>query len=88
LIQCFLSNEYRLAQRAAWSISRAARKKPELTKPYIKDLVARLSRTDVHDAVIRNSVRVLEEIENSEELHGDVMNACFAFIEKPSTLLL
>src|SRR3954454_544962 len=85
LINCFLTNEYRLAQRAAWSVSWAARKKPELIKRYIKDLVAQLSRTDVHDAVIRNSVRVLEEIEIPEELHGNVMNACFAFIEKPST---
>jgi len=85
LIKCFLANEYRLGQRAAWSVSWAARKKPELIKPYIKDLVGQLGRTDVHDAVIRNSVRVLEAIEIPEELHGDVMNACFAFIEKPST---
>src|SRR3954465_15421719 len=85
LIKCFLANEYRLAQRAAWSVSWAARKKPELVKPYIKDLVAQLSRTDVHDAVIRNSVRILEAIEIPEEFHGDVMNACFAFIEKSST---
>jgi len=85
LIKCFLANEYRLAQRAAWSVSWAARKKPELIKPYIKDIVAQLTRTDVHDAVIRNSVRVLEAIEIPEELHGDVMNACFAFIEKPFT---
>jgi hypothetical protein len=85
LMKCFLANEYRLAQRAAWSVSWAARKKPELIKPFIKDLVAQLNRTDVHNAVIRNSVRVLEEIEIPEELHGDVMNACFAFIEKPST---
>jgi hypothetical protein len=84
LMQCFLANEYRLAQRAAWSVSWAARKKPELIKPYIKDLVAQLSRTDVHNAVIRNSVRVLEETEIPESLHGDVMNACFGFIEKPS----
>jgi hypothetical protein len=84
LMQCFLTNEYRLAQRAAWSVSWAARKKPELIKPYIKDLVAQLSRTDVHDAVIRNSVRVLEEIEIPELLHADVINACFDFIEKPS----
>lgn len=85
LIKCFLSNEYRLAQRAAWCVSWAARKKPELIKPHIKDLVAQLGRTDVHDAVIRNSVRVLQEIEIPRELHGDVINACFEFIETPST---
>src|ERR1044072_8382153 len=84
LMKCFLSNEYRLAQRAAWCVSWAARKKPELIKSHIKDLVIQLGRTDVHDAVIRNSVRVLQEIEIPKELHGDVMNACFEFIEKPS----
>ena len=85
LIACFLSNEYRLAQRAAWSVSWAARSKPALIMPYIKDIVAQLQRTDVHNAVIRNSVRVLEDVDIPEVYHGDVMNACFAFIEKPST---
>lgn len=85
LMDCFLSNEYRLAQRAAWSVSSATRSKPDLIAPYIKHIVAQLRRTDVHNAVIRNSVRILEDIAIPEEYHGDVMNACFAFIEKPAT---
>ncbi len=85
LMQCFLSNEYRLAQRAAWSVSRAARQQPEMIAPYIKDLVAQLHRNDVHNAVIRNSVRILEAIEIPEAYHGEVMNACFSFIESPSS---
>jgi len=85
LMQCFLSNEYRLAQRAAWSVSRAAQANPHLLQPYIKDLVAQLPRKDVHDAVIRNSVRILQQIEIPESLHGDLMNSCFSFIESNST---
>ncbi|MES2003273.1 MAG: hypothetical protein V4450_02035 [Bacteroidota bacterium] len=85
LVQCFMSNEYRLAQRAAWSVSWAARKKPEMISPYIKDLVAVLEKKDVHPAVIRNSVRILEQIEIPEVFHGEVMNACFQFIEAPTT---
>lgn len=85
LMQCFLANEYRLAQRAAGSVSWAAKKKPSMVKPYIKDIVAQLERTDVHVAVIRNCVRVLEMIDIPEPLHGDVMNTCFKFIETPST---
>jgi hypothetical protein len=85
LMDCFLSNEYRLAQRAAWSVSWAARAKPQLITPYIGSLVAQLTRTDVHDAVIRNSVRVLEAIEIPERYHGEIMNVCFALIEKPTT---
>lgn len=85
LMECFMSNDYRLAQRAAWSVNWAARKKPEMVEPYIKDLVAVLDKKDVHDAVIRNSLRVLEETEIPEKYHGEVMNACFGFIEKPGT---
>lgn len=85
LMDCFLSDEYRVAQRAAWSVSWAARSKPALIKPYIKDLVGQLERTGVHNAVIRNSVRILEYIDIPEEYHGNAMKACFSFIEKPST---
>lgn len=85
LMDCFLSNDYRVAQRAAWSVSWAARAKPQLIEPYIKNLVEQLTRTDVHNAVIRNSVRILEAISIPEAYHAGVMNACFAFIEKPGT---
>jgi len=85
LMQCFLANEYRLAQRAAWSVSWAARKKPAMVRPHIKDIVSQLERTDVHAAVIRNSVRVLEITDIPESLHGEVMNACFRLVEQPAT---
>jgi len=85
LMQCFTGNDYRIAQRAAWSVSEAAQRKPELIQPYLEDIVAQLQRTDVHPAVVRNSVRILQSIEIPEELHGEVMNACFIFIEKPPT---
>ena len=85
LMGCFLSNEYRLAQRAAWSVSWAAKKTPELIQPYTKDLVAQLPRKDVHDAVIRNSVRILQQIKIPGHLHGELMNSCFEFIESNVT---
>lgn len=85
LMKCFLDDEYRLAQRAAWSVSWAAQKKPVMILPHLNDLVSVLHKKNVHDAVIRNSVRVLQEIEIPEEFHGEVMDACFKFLEKPST---
>jgi len=85
LMQCFLDEEYRLAQRAAWSVSWAAKKKPVMIAPHIKDLVSVLHKNNVHDAVIRNSVRVLQEIYIPKKFHGEVMDACFRFLEKPAT---
>ena len=46
LMKCFLDKEYRIAQRAAWSVSWAARKKPEMIQPYIKVLVEQLQRKE------------------------------------------
>jgi hypothetical protein len=77
LMKCFMSNDYRLAQRAAWSVSWAARKQPTMIAPHYKVL----DRKDVHDAVIRNSLRILEEVVLPGEFHGRVMNACFGFLE-------
>jgi hypothetical protein len=85
LMCCFLDNEYRLSQRAAWSVSWAARKNLAMIHPHIKDLVSVLHKKNIHDAVIRNSVRVLQEVEIPEKFHGQVMDACFQFLEKPST---
>jgi hypothetical protein len=85
LMDCFMDGEYRLSQRAAWSVSWAAKKKPEMVRPHLKEIVSQLQKKDIHDSVIRNAVRILEDIEIPEELHGEVLNACFGFIESPAT---
>jgi hypothetical protein len=74
-----------VAQRAAWSVSLATEKNPALIQPYIKDLVAQLNKKNSHPAVIRNSVRILEQITIPEKYHGEVMTGCFGFIENPAT---
>lgn len=85
LMDCYTDKDYRLSQRAAWSVSWAAKNNPEMIAPYVGVLVKRLQEENVHDAVIRNAVRVLEDIEIPESFHGEVMNSCFTFIENPAT---
>lgn len=85
LMNCYMDNDNRLAQRAAWSVSWAVKQQPALIEPYIGLLVKRLQETVVHPAVIRNTVKILEDIQLPEQYHGDVMNSCFGFIENPAT---
>jgi len=85
LMHCYISDEYQLSQRAAWSVSWAAMQKPEMILPYIKDLVQQIKNKSAHPAVIRNAVRVLEKLEIPEIYHGEIMHACFSFIETPAT---
>ena len=85
LMQCFTDTDYRLAQRAAWCVCWAAIQKPVLVTPYLSLLVEQLKRKDVPIAVIRNSIRILQQVEIPEPLHGSVMNACFDFISEVPT---
>jgi hypothetical protein len=84
LIRCFLSKEKKLAQRAAWSVSWAARKRPDMIKFHMKDLIQVLERKDVHEAVKRNALRLLEETDIPGKFHGKAMNSCFRLLEDPS----
>jgi hypothetical protein len=87
LIDCFLSKEICVAQRAAWSVNWAAQKKPEIVQPYVGILVDQLKRKDVHNAVIRNSLRILGNIDIPEKFHGEVMDACFQFLQNRETAI-
>jgi hypothetical protein len=86
LMACFTSDDNKLAQRAAWSMRWAAEKRPDLIIPHVGSLVKQLNRVDVHDAVIRNSLKVLECVVNiPEEYHGAVLDACFGLLSDRKT---
>jgi len=85
LIQLFFKGEYRITQRAAWPLSYCVRQHPELINPYYKKLLDNLARQDIHIAVIRNTVRLLQDVNIPKRYHGRVMSACFDFIQSPET---
>lgn len=85
LFHIFIGNDTRMAQMASWSLSYAVQKSPHLIQPYLKELIEQLSKKDKHNAVIRNTVRILQDIEIPKKYHGKLMNCCFSFIELPNT---
>lgn len=82
LMQLFLKGEYRVTQRAAWIVSYCADANPELIKPYISKMIERASESNVHQAVPRNVVRVLQFIEIPKKNLGAVVNFCFNALTK------
>ena len=81
LMQLFLSAEYRVVQRSAWIVSLCAEKHPSLIQPWLSKMVRRAGEKDVHDAVRRNVVRVLQFVEIPRKLQGPVVNLCFNFLQ-------
>ena len=85
LMECFLSTEYRLVQRAAWSVGWAAQKNPGAIAPYLGQLVALLQRKDAPPAVTRNCARILQNVLLPERYQGEMMNVCFDLVTRRET---
>lgn len=83
LVTFFLSGEPVLSQRAGWPLSYAGRKHPILVQKHLKKLVKNLQKSNLHDAIKRNTIRLLESIEIPEEITGTLMNICFDYISSP-----
>jgi hypothetical protein len=83
LFSLFLSDEYRVVQRAAWPLSFAVIAYPQLIKKHFSKLLKNLDKPNIHDAVKRNTVRLLQDIDMPEKHHGTILNRCFEYINSP-----
>jgi len=84
LFHIFLTGQYREVQRAAWPVSYCVIAQPQLIKKHWKKLVTNLQKPGIHDAVKRNSVRLLQDITIPEKYEGQLMDICFGFVASPA----
>lgn len=88
LVQLFLEDEYRVVQRAAWPLSYVVEKHPAFIKKHLGKLIRYVQQPGQHEAVKRNTVRMLQGIVIPEKYQGTVMDLCFNYIadvrEKPA----
>ena len=85
LMKLFFTGEYRVVQRAAWPVSVCVEKHPLLIGPYFKKILDYMQEPGTHEAVWRNSVRLLQFVDIPKRYHGRVMSSCFEFISDPQT---
>lgn len=81
LFGLFLSDEYRVVQRSARPVSYCVHDHPQLIRKHWAKLVKNIMRPDVHGAVKRNTMRLLQYVDIPEKYRGDIMNLCFEFIQ-------
>lgn len=84
LFHLFLTDEYRVVQRSAWPVSYCVEAHPKLIKTNFGKLIRNLQQPNLHDAVKRNSVRLLQHADIPVKYRGEVMNICFAYVENPT----
>lgn len=84
LMDLFLGDVYRITQRAGWPLSDCVKNHPELIKPYFAKLLKQLERDDVHDAVRRNIVRLLQFVEIPVRYQAKIFDACYDLVADPT----
>ena len=83
LLALFIDDEYRVVQRAAWPLSYCVIQHPELIRKHFGKLIRNLRKPGLHDAVKRNTVRLLQDIEIPKRYQGEVMDICFRYVSSP-----
>ena len=63
LFNLFLKDEYRVVQRAGWPVSYCVIDHPGFINKHWKKLINNLKRPHLHDAVKRNSIRLMQDLE-------------------------
>jgi hypothetical protein len=83
LMHFFFSNEPLVSQRAAWVMRLTARRHPTLFVPYVEKCVGFLSEPHLHDAVVRNILRLFSEIPLPEKVQGNMVDICLSYVQDP-----
>jgi hypothetical protein len=83
LFQLFLSDDFVIAQRAGYPLSYCVESFPDLMRKHLGKLLKYSQKKGRHNAVKRNTVRILQFIEIPKRYHGTIMTICFEFIEDP-----
>jgi hypothetical protein len=84
LFDLFLHDEYRVVQRAGWPLSYCVEKYPVLIQKHYNRLLKNLDKKGIHEAVKRNTVRLLQHVDIPEKFHGRLMDICFSYISSPT----
>jgi hypothetical protein len=84
LFSLFLNDEYRVVQRAAWPVSYCVIAHPEFIKNHWSALIRNLQKPNLHHAVKRNSIRLLQDMDIPPKYQGRIMDICFNYIASPS----
>jgi hypothetical protein len=84
LFHLFLNDEYRVVQRAAWPVSYCVMTHPDFIKKNWPALIKNLQKQNLHNAVKRNSIRLLQDIKIPKKYQGQIMDICFKYVESPT----
>ncbi|MCB0801535.1 MAG: hypothetical protein KDB74_00430 [Flavobacteriales bacterium] len=82
-MHCFFTNEYRVNQRSAMVLSACFDRRPHLIHKHLDRLINQLNEPQLHVALKRNTIRILQFLPIPESLESGLFDNCLKFILDP-----
>lgn len=83
-LHLFLNDEYRVVQRISWVLSVIAEEQPKLVEKHMGKIIKKLGEHNIHVAVKRNVIRVLQFLKIPAKHNAEVFNHCINYISDPN----
>lgn len=81
LFDVYLAGPYRVTQRAAYPMGVCVERYPDLILPHLSHALRFLHTPGIHQAVKRNTLRMLQFIEIPKRFHGQITSICFDYLQ-------
>jgi hypothetical protein len=82
LMRLFLGDRIIIHQRASMAVGICAERHPCLLYPYLRPMLENL-KNPVHDAVVRATIRMFQDMDLPEELWGEAWEVCYQYLVSP-----
>lgn len=84
LLNVFFESEYRISQRAAMVVGDLGTRFPNVLKPYELKFIEKIKEKEIHDALIRNIVRIWQDFDLENDYLGEYYGICYDFLNDNS----
>ena len=79
LMECYFDTKSGTDLRASWVLSYVARKNHKLVESYYTKVINHLKK-DIHTGILRNTIRIFEDVEIPKKIEGSLYALCLDLI--------
>lgn len=83
LMHFFFHEKIRYNQRSSWAVGEIGVAEFKMVEPYVEQMISAMSEHK-HDAIVRNVLRIFEDVDIPEEIEGPICDQCFRYVSDPS----
>ncbi len=84
LMKLFWGDDIQITHKAAVVLELCIEQHPELIQPWIKKMLLHLEKTNLTDALVRNTLRTLQFVDIPDSLLGVTADKCFQLLSDKS----